>query len=154
MSRVALTTSPMLPSKCVVCTKDADGTTQFADFAADLDYYGAIVICEHCVRECIELLDAPVAELRAKLVAKEEEFEALQNEYRELRTVINTINSYRESSIAVNSIAVTGDSASEESTGEASKPAPAKGSKSAKSNPDADESDSSGGLENSSLFAG
>jgi len=154
MSRVALTTAPMLPSKCVICAKDADGIVQFIDFAADLDYYGAIVICEHCVRECIELLDAPVAALREQLVAKEEELEAIKNEYSDYRRAVNTVANFANGSFAVPDVSAKSDSAPEKSTGKAAGSVRSKGSKPTESDSNVDESDSSGGLENSSLFAG
>lgn len=57
MGKVAKTTNPALPATCVMCNKSANGVTEFADFNASLDYYGAIVFCEDCIRECLMLFD-------------------------------------------------------------------------------------------------
>jgi hypothetical protein len=56
MSRVALITEPALPAECVICKRSANGKVQFVDFNASLDYYGAIVICEDCIKETLRLM--------------------------------------------------------------------------------------------------
>lgn len=46
-----LTVEPALPSKCTGCGFDADGRKEFLDTTASLDFYGAVLFCEDCVRE-------------------------------------------------------------------------------------------------------
>ena len=45
---IQVTTSPALPSRCCICNNTADGEKKFLDWDKDLDYYGAIVLCEFC----------------------------------------------------------------------------------------------------------
>lgn len=46
-----LTVQPALPSKCTGCGFDADGRKEFIDTTMSLDFYGAVLFCEDCVRE-------------------------------------------------------------------------------------------------------
>src|SRR5690606_24387393 len=44
-----------------VCHTPSKGTTKFIDFGADLDFYGAILICEFCVVNAAESLGTLVS---------------------------------------------------------------------------------------------
>lgn len=68
--RVAFTTDPALPATCVICQRSSNGQIQFADFNMSLDYYGAIVICEDCVRETVSLVDYVSMERHRRVLAK------------------------------------------------------------------------------------
>lgn len=65
--KIQVTTTPALPSKCAVCQTMAKGITRFIDFGEDLDFYGAIVICELCVVNAAEQLGTlvPVAKFKS-----------------------------------------------------------------------------------------
>lgn len=49
-AKVQLTSTPPLPAQCSVCGVHAKGHNDFADFGVSIDYYGAILICEDCIR--------------------------------------------------------------------------------------------------------
>jgi len=64
--KMFVTKTPASPSKCVVCYTDAKGETDFIDFGTDLDYYGAILICQYCIVNAAELVGmVPVARVEA-----------------------------------------------------------------------------------------
>lgn len=46
-----LTSSPVLPGRCVGCGKSASGKEEFLDTACSVDYYGAIYFCLNCAKE-------------------------------------------------------------------------------------------------------
>lgn len=56
-SRVAKVTYPALPSSCVICNKSANGEFEFVDWGVNVDYYGALTICQYCVINVLELFD-------------------------------------------------------------------------------------------------
>lgn len=65
-SKLTFTTNPALPCTCIVCSKPANGETQFLDFGASLDWYGAIIICIECAREVAQVIDYhPVAQVQS-----------------------------------------------------------------------------------------
>ena len=51
IGKFKLTVQPALPSKCTGCGFDADGRKEFIDTTMSLDFYGAVLFCEDCVRE-------------------------------------------------------------------------------------------------------
>lgn len=81
-SKITLTKDPMAPACCAVCNKSSNGSTRFADFQRDLDYYGVVLICEDCSRELVVLLDFVPREQLETFVAANEK---LVNENIELR---------------------------------------------------------------------
>lgn len=67
LSKIQVVFHPALPATCAVCRKSADGNTRFMDFQADLDYYGAILLCEDCAKEMLTLLKfVPVTEVEER----------------------------------------------------------------------------------------
>lgn len=63
-SKYVVVKHPPLPATCVGCHKSANGVTDFVDFNTNVDYYGAILMCEDCFLECGRLLGlVPVAEV-------------------------------------------------------------------------------------------
>lgn len=46
-----LTSTPVLPGRCVGCSKSATGKEQFLDTTCSVDYYGAIYFCLNCAKE-------------------------------------------------------------------------------------------------------
>lgn len=64
-SKIQFVLHPPLPGTCVVCNKSANGETRFLDFGAQLDFYGAILMCEDCGKELVDILDfVPVAQVK------------------------------------------------------------------------------------------
>lgn len=88
--RIQMTLSPMLPATCAVCNRSANNEVRFIDFAKNLDYYGAIVICESCIVEAAELFDcAPVA-LANHLAEEVESLREILQEVQENNVRLNT----------------------------------------------------------------
>lgn len=60
--KMFITNSPALPARCVVCYSDAKSNQSFIDFGMQLDFYGAILICDLCMVNAAELVGfIPVA---------------------------------------------------------------------------------------------
>lgn len=93
--KIQATLTPMLPATCVACRKSANGVTKFLDFQADVDYYGAIVICEDCAREMLDVLGfVPVAlveSLRDRLEIQKIELNTVREENERLRGAFDSI---------------------------------------------------------------
>ena len=95
MGKVQVILHPPLPATCVVCRKSADGVVRFLDFQASVDYYGAIVVCENCAGEMLDVLQfVPVAEKDNALnqvLVMEEAFLAVRAENANLRNALDSI---------------------------------------------------------------
>ncbi len=50
-AKIQLTTEPPLPATCTCCGTPGNGRSEFVDFNASVDYYGAVVLCVNCVKE-------------------------------------------------------------------------------------------------------
>lgn len=62
--KIFLNNTPPLPAKCAACNNDFKAADAAIDFGSDLDYYGAILLCKHCVINAAALVDlVPVAKL-------------------------------------------------------------------------------------------
>lgn len=100
-SKIQTTTNPALPATCVVCSKAAVENTLFYDWGVNLDWYGAIVMCEDCAHELVEIiqskriafLEAKNVELQAALGESKTELAGLQNA---LDTLLNLRPSVRD----------------------------------------------------------
>lgn len=68
-----LTVEPALPSKCTGCGFDADGRKEFLDTTMSLDFYGAVLFCEDCVREMAATVGMVPAEMSVSLEQEVEE---------------------------------------------------------------------------------
>lgn len=90
MGKVALVKYPALPSTCLVCNGSADGKKDFVDWGMNVDWYGALVICEFCIVECLETVGAAskqrherilraLAEVRAQNAELSAELEKYRN---------------------------------------------------------------------------
>lgn len=147
--RVSIITEPPLPATCVICVRSADGAVKFIDFNFSLDYYGAVVICEDCIKESMSLLEmVPLSKLQ-------ETVEALYRAVQELEVVQNELDKYKSAFAGLRVIGLTGlandfePAHTDETVGESE---PTDGD-SVDSESDSNGSDSSGGLENLSIFA-
>lgn len=140
--RVQIVLDPALPSKCIVCDKGPGKGLKFVDFNVSLDWYGAVVFCIDCIKECITVAEHdPVSEIEAKLKAKEEELEVATHELIRYRTAFDGLSFIRPD---LNPLTVVNDEQSEDSE----KPADER----EEDESDSDGSDSVGGLENLSIF--
>jgi hypothetical protein len=114
--------NPPLPSKCVVCSNDWMPHKRFIDFGASVDYYGAILICEDCAINLVDLLgfeDKTVAIAYKEKYENREKVLAMQRKkIEDLEHVVRTLNIRRygnpESADSVSASEVR-DSESEES---------------------------------------
>ena len=62
--KIFLNNTPPLPAKCASCNNDFKAADAAIDFGANLDYYGAILLCKHCIVNAAGLVDLiPVAKL-------------------------------------------------------------------------------------------
>jgi hypothetical protein len=144
--RVVLVTEPALPATCVICTRSADGAIRFVDFNFSLDYYGAVVICEDCLKECLGLLDYTAninfTNKVDELVAKQEELDRVTDELNKYKSALDGLSFIRPD---LNPLNVDSSNKSEESDDSIDS--------SAESESDIDGPDSSRGPENLSIFA-
>lgn len=152
--RVQLTLDPALPSKCIICQKGSGGGTQFVDFDLSLDWYGAVVICADCIRECISVVESdPVAHFTEKLSDTKRELEVALSELERYRTAFDSLSFIRPDLNPFGSDPVV-DSKDAEATDEGSGddvPETPVGRENDES--ESDGPDSSGGLKNFSIFA-
>jgi hypothetical protein len=151
--RVKLVTEPALPATCAVCVRSANGAIKFVDFNASLDYYGAIVICEDCIKECMSLLDTipkqDLLDLSEMYDRLQKELEVAQSELDRYKSFVDALNLVRPD---VNSSDVA-DGNESEVTDETSGNSESADETSVETESDSDGSDSSGGLKNLSIFA-
>lgn len=98
-SKLQVLYHPPLPATCAVCGKSANGKTRFLDFQKDLDYYGAVVICEDCFKEGLEVLDyVPVAQVQRALeeiTTLQAQLETAEAERDRYRGAIDSLRSVR-----------------------------------------------------------
>ncbi|MFE1145200.1 hypothetical protein [Streptomyces rochei] len=75
-SRLKVLDKPELaPGVCFLCGSAGDDKRKFIDFGKNIEWYGTVYVCTFCVIEVAEAADfTPVSN-----------FDALHNEYRELR---------------------------------------------------------------------
>ena len=79
--KIFINNTPPLPAKCAACNNDFKPGAVAIDFGAQLDYYGAILLCEFCIVNAGKLCGmVPVARLDACInalhVASDELLEA------------------------------------------------------------------------------
>lgn len=144
--RIFVVTEPPLPATCVVCRRSANGAVKFIDFNLQLDYYGAVVFCEDCIKESLHVLDfiptEKLQEVIEALTRTVEELEVVKDERDKYKSALDGLSFIRPD---LNPLVVDDGNESEdsvESVGAESEP---------ESNPDG--SDSSGGLKDVSIFA-
>jgi hypothetical protein len=151
--RVKLVTEPALPATCAICVRSADGTIKFVDFNVSLDYYGAVVICEDCIKECMGLFDyIPKERLEiAKNLGHEtlEQLEVAHNELDRYRSVIDTLGIVRPDL----DITILADGSKSKTSDEPVSESEQSDRTRVDSESDSDGSDSSGRPEDFSLFA-
>jgi hypothetical protein len=151
--RVFVVTEPPLPATCAVCGRNANGTIKFVDFNKDLDYYGAVVICEDCIKECMSLLDyTPNINFTNKVTELEvvqAELEVAQNELNRYKSALDALNFIRPDINPLN----MDDVVESEADGETVRISEPTDEGSEQTESDSDGSDSSGGLKNLSIFA-
>lgn len=147
--RIHIVTEPALPATCVVCRRSANGAVKFIDFNFSLDYYGAVVLCEDCIKESLSLLDyTPNINFTNKveeLVAAQEELRQVKNERDKYKSVVDSLRI----------VGVIGNFDGDESkdTDEATGESESADGPSLETESDSDGSDSGGGLKNVSIFA-
>lgn len=94
-SKIQIVMHPALPATCAVCNKSANGIVKFLDFQKDLDYYGAVLICEDCGREMLDALDfAPVAQVtyRDQQIAElQQELQVVREENERVRAALDSV---------------------------------------------------------------
>lgn len=97
--KIQITVNPPLPTTCSVCKRPADGIVRFFDFNENIDYYGAVLICEDDVKTMITLLDyVKVAERDAilqELEITQGELSVVRQENDRLRNAFDAIVSVR-----------------------------------------------------------
>lgn len=92
--KIFINNAPPLPAKCAVCNNDFKPNGPRAiDFGTDLDYYGAILICELCMTNAAELIELVP-------VARYNEVEGNLNVAAELLVIANRKNRILESFVA------------------------------------------------------
>lgn len=106
--KIQITTTPALPSQCAVCHTHAKGVTRFIDFGSDIDFYGAIVICELCIVNAAESLGTlvPVAKFNLAASTRDDLRSALLDEKEKVKALESLIASYgfdRHTSAVANS---------------------------------------------------
>ena len=92
-SKYKTTTTPALPARCIGCNNEAKGDKEFVDLTASIDYYGAIAICEDCVREiamsCFGLVSMDnVVEMSEELVTANQFITVLTEKMKALERVV------------------------------------------------------------------
>ena len=94
--KIQITTTPALPSQCAVCHTHAKGVTRFIDFGSDIDFYGAIVICELCVVNAAESLGTmvPVAKYENEKNLKSSLHDAWMTEKEKVKALESIIAAY------------------------------------------------------------
>jgi hypothetical protein len=94
--KIQITTTPALPSQCAVCHTHAKGVTRFIDFGSDIDYYGAIVICELCVVNAAENLGTmvPVAKFEMAEGQATTAINSLLNANRKIQVLESLVSTY------------------------------------------------------------
>lgn len=147
--RVRIVTEPALPATCAICVRSANGQIRFIDFNADLDYYGAIVICEDCMRESLTLLgftdEINFTNKVSELEKKQQELEVAQNELDKYRTIVNGLRDVGLTNLP--------DDIEPEGSDETSGDSEQTDGERLETESDSDGSDSVGGLKNISIFA-
>jgi hypothetical protein len=146
--RVRIVTEPALPAICVICRRSANGAIKFIDFQFDMDFYGAVVFCEDCIKECMNLLD---------LVPRQhfENAEAARDLYMEqLEVAQNELDKYKSLFTSLRDLGLINldDGNSPKDTNEASGVSESAISGSEQNEPDLDGSDSVGGSEDFSFL--
>jgi hypothetical protein len=106
--KIQITTTPALPSQCAVCHTHAKGVTRFIDFGSDIDFYGAIVICELCIVNAAEELGTLVPVAKWKLeesmrLLAYEEMASLREKVKALESLIASYGFDRHISAVANS---------------------------------------------------
>lgn len=100
-------TPPCSPGFCVVCRNPGDQDSKFIDFGFDIDFYGVVYFCEHCICQVLTLLDyVPTNELRrveGLLNDTQREHDRLVKIHRGVESVIESIRSLNLSSSSSNS---------------------------------------------------
>lgn len=95
MGKIQVVLHPALPATCCVCNRSANGIVRFMDFQKDLDYYGAVVICEDCAKEMLDVLEfVPVARLQEELnanVVLMEKIRKLEDENERVRGALDSV---------------------------------------------------------------
>lgn len=54
--RLITGTPPCSPGKCVICGGVGDQESKFIDIGFDIDFYGVVYFCEHCIKEVMNVL--------------------------------------------------------------------------------------------------
>jgi hypothetical protein len=151
--RVFVVTEPPLPATCAVCGRNANGTIKFVDFNKDLDYYGAVVICEDCIKECMGLLEyvpgSKLEEVIQALTQTIEELEVAKNELDRYKSAFDALNFIRPDLNPLN----VDDVVESEADGETTSNSESADEGSVEPESDSNGSDSGGGLKNLSIFA-
>ena len=95
MGKIQLTLNPMLPATCVVCGRSANGVVRFLDFQMQLEYYGAVVICEDCGKELVSVLDfvpaVALQEIQQEFEFTEDKLSTVREENERLRGALDSI---------------------------------------------------------------
>lgn len=62
--KIFINNNPPLPAQCVVCYRSFKQGTVFVDFSMNVEFYGAILMCDDCITGAALLLGhVPVAKL-------------------------------------------------------------------------------------------
>lgn len=152
--RVQLTLDPALPSLCIVCNRSSGNNVKFVDFNVSLDWYGAVVICEDCIKECITVVEyEKVANLELELHSKENELEQAYRELQRYKSALDGLSFIRPDLNPLSDVdeVESNDDSEIETEGPGNLSGTSESGEGGESNSDG--SDSVGGLENVSIFA-
>lgn len=90
-----LDTPVALPGYCAVCRSGKNDGRKYVDFDFDLDWYGAVYFCSHCLTECVYYLGwlnpDKHKELLEILAGLQEEISLIKEENVRLRDVISAL---------------------------------------------------------------
>lgn len=92
-------TPPCQPGKCAICGNCGDENSEFLDFGLELDFYGVVYFCTTCLMgDVLSALDLVTRERLVEFQTKLEE-QTLKNKFldninRELRSIIESLNTH------------------------------------------------------------
>lgn len=152
--RVQLTLDPALPATCLICSRSSDGKINFVDFNLNFDYYGAVVICEDCIRECLQVVEnKKVALLQDEVNSLRHDLSVAEGKINAYAAAFDGISLIRPDIVSVDSGDDLGSEESPETENSGQSDVFESVDGGTEDESDSDGQNSSGGLENFSIFA-
>lgn len=108
-SKIQVVLNPPLPGTCVICNKSANGQVRFLDFNFNLDWYGAVLICESCAKEVVEIVESDtIRQQTAEIAALKAELQEVRENNDRLNGSIDSLLSVRPNLVSSNDTAEQG----------------------------------------------